>query len=471
MVDPVSANPLTGNENTCIGYAAGQAIEGTTANNTFVGSQAGTGSTTGYENVALGYKALSGNVQGRHNVAIGVQALDVANPDTATSQYNTAVGAYAGLAVGTGGENTLIGGFAGRNVTSSNYNTMLGYSAGYYNTTGEQNTFVGNSAAQGVNLTKLTGNNHVCVGYKSGFLLQGAATLNTYVGASAGAAATTANDNTAVGAFAFDAGTGANNTAVGSGALGNASNSGTDNVAVGKDAAVGLTSGYDSVYIGHNAGLGATSGYSNTCVGEQSAGGATMSGNENTFLGRASGYSVSSGSNLLLLGNNAGRASAPGGNHTDGNNSIVVGNNLSENAYIKIDWTVTSDERDKTDFTALDLGLDFVKSMKPYTFRWDQRSDYGDSTADNYKVTDQTPDGTHKKDQLDVGFKAQDIEALEKAAGYKISDKTNLVASLTKDETQYGLKYSKFIPILVKAIQEQNTLIETLTARVATLEG
>jgi hypothetical protein len=34
-----------------------------------------------------------------------------------------------------------------------------------------------------------------------------------------------------------------------------------------------------------------------------------------------------------------------------------------------------------------------------------------------------------------------------------------------------GLQYSKFVPILVKAIQEQQTLIEALTARITTLEG
>ena len=83
----------------------------------------------------------------------------------------------------------------------------------------------------------------------------------------------------------------------------------------------------------------------------------------------------------------------------------------------------------------------------------------------------QTPDGTHKKDKLEVGFKAQEVEALEIAAGYKIADKTNLVTSLTSDGKQYGMQYSKFIPILTKAIQEQNALIEALTARIATLEG
>ena len=73
-----------------------------------------------------------------------------------------------------------------------------------------------------------------------------------------------------------------------------------------------------------------------------------------------------------------------------------------------------------------------------------------------------THDGTHKEGWLDIGFKAQDVEALEKAAGYKISDKTNLTTSLTEDGKQYGIKYSNFVPILVKAIQELSTKVKAL---------
>jgi hypothetical protein len=73
-------------------------------------------------------------------------------------------------------------------------------------------------------------------------------------------------------------------------------------------------------------------------------------------------------------------------------------------------------------------------------------------------------DGTHKEDQLDIGFKAQDVKALEEASNYKISDKTNLTVDQSDDGKQYSMKYEKLVPILVKAIQE-------LEARVATLEG
>jgi hypothetical protein len=72
---------------------------------------------------------------------------------------------------------------------------------------------------------------------------------------------------------------------------------------------------------------------------------------------------------------------------------------------------------------------------------------------------------------LDIGFKAQEVEALEIAAGYNKDNKTNLVSSHTDDGKQMGLQYSKFVPILVKAIQEQQALIEALTARIETLEG
>ena len=73
-------------------------------------------------------------------------------------------------------------------------------------------------------------------------------------------------------------------------------------------------------------------------------------------------------------------------------------------------------------------------------------------------------DAFSKDTQLDLGFKAQEVEALEVAAGYKKEDETNLVIDLTDDGTKYGIKYEKLVPILVKAIQE-------LEARVKELEG
>ena len=82
-----------------------------------------------------------------------------------------------------------------------------------------------------------------------------------------------------------------------------------------------------------------------------------------------------------------------------------------------------------------------------------------------------TNDGTHKEDWLDLGFKAQEVEALEEAAGYKVSDKTNLTVNLSEDGKQYSLKYPRFVPILVKAVQELSDKNVALENRIKALEG
>ena len=184
--------------------------------------------------------------------------------------------------------------------------------------------------------------------------------------------------------------------------------------------------------------LSADCGTGNTAMGSHSLMPAT--GISNTALGYLAGYSVTSGSNNIFVGYEAGRTGSPGGNITTGSNEIVLGDENITESHIQVD-------------------------------KWDKRSKYGDKTSEGYDLNAQTPDGTHKEDWLDIGFKAQEVEALEIAAGYNKSSKTNLVSSHTGDGKQMGLQYSKFVPILVKAIQEQQTLIESLTARITTLEG
>ena len=104
-----------------------------------------------------------------------------------------------------------------------------------------------------------------------------------------------------------------------------------------------------------------------------------------------------------------------------------------------------------------------MNSLAPKKYKWDMRSDYSDDLSG-------TPDGTYKKPQVIAGLLAQDVETLERAAGYKVEEQTNLVVS--KDEKgNYGLQYAKLIPILIKALQEADDKIDALTARVTTLEG
>ena len=246
----------------------------------------------------------------------------------------------------------------------------------------------------------------------------------------------------------------------------------------GYTAIVGFQAGYYNVtgtsntLLGYRAGFGVSgnSNGNNVAIGRESLFSVTT-GSNNTVAGGPAGYNITSGGNNLMLGMDSGRSGSPGGAITTESNRIVLGDENISNCHIQVDWTVASDERDKTDFVDLDLGLDFIKSLEPVTYYWDKRSKYGDKTAEDYDLDAQTPDGTHKEDWMDIGFKAQSVQALEEAAGYTASAKKNLTVSVSEDGKQMGLQYSKFVPILVKAIQDQDAIIQSLTARIAALES
>jgi hypothetical protein len=51
-----------------------------------------------------------------------------------------------------------------------------------------------------------------------------------------------------------------------------------------------------------------------------------------------------------------------------------------------------------------------------------------------------------------------------------MKDKSNLTTSLSEDGKQYGLQYSKFVPILTKAIQELADTVETLQNEIKELK-
>ena len=344
----------------------------------------------------------------------------------------------------TGHDNTYVGRRAGKATTSGNENTFIGNKAGLTINTGADNTFIGSEAGDGTD----DGTRNVAVG-------KGALSANC------------GNDNTAVGENSLILCTTNNNTAIGR-SSGASITSGSNNTFVGLESGDGTDDGAGNVAIG-NQSLSGNCANDNTCVGQLTMIAGT--GGHNTCVGQTAGFALTSGNFNTFIGKDSGRTGSPGGNMTNDSNKIVLGDDGIAEAHIQVDWTVASDQRDKTDFTALDLGLNFVKALAPVTFKWDKRSKYGDKRADGYDLNAQSPDGTHKEDWLDIGFKAQEVEALEQAAGYNKSNKTNLVSSHTGDGKQMGLQYSKFVPILVKAIQEQNELIEALTARIVTLEG
>ena len=222
------------------------------------------------------------------------------------------------------------------------------------------------------------------------------------------------------------------------------------------------TTGTDCVAVGRAASLDNTTGSGSVALGVEALENATT-GSNNVGLGKQAGRSVSTGGNNMLLGPFAGNSGSPGGEITSGNNEVTLGNGDHSKINAQVSITVASDERDKTDFQPLSAGLDFVNQLTPYTYYWDKRHKYVD-WAENPDVdlNTITHDGTHKEDWMDVGFKAQDVVALEESINHNLSDKTNLVSNLSGDGKQYSLQYEKFVPILVKAVQELSAKVEEL---------
>jgi len=425
--------------------------------NTAIGYLSADAMTDGYNNVALGHSSLGASVSGRSMVALGYGALGDGNITTAAEgTVGVGYGALAALTSGDG--NVAVGYTAGAALTDGQYNTLLGYEAGLSLDGGASNVFVGWKAGRLQveaghciaighntlsNSTNTSSIENIAIGSNSlDAITSGVAIGNVCVGFDTGTAITTGDSNTCIGTDA-----------------GKAVTIGLSNTFVGTSAGDGTDDGHENTAVGRSA-LSANCGTGNTAIGKDA--GEQITGGSNTVMGKSAGKSLTSGSNNLFLGMDSGLTGSPGGNITTGGNEIVLGDENITESHIQVDWTVASDERDKTDFTALDIGLDFVKELSPVTYKWDKRSKYGDKTADDYDLNAQSPDGTHKEDWLDIGFKAQEVEALEKAAGYKIADKTNLTTSLTGDGKQYGIQYSKFVPILVKAVQELSAEVESL---------
>ena len=103
-----------------------------------------------------------------------------------------------------------------------------------------------------------------------------------------------------------------------------------------------------------------------------------------------------------------------------------------------------SDARIKEDITPISSSLDVVKKLNPVTYRYKQH---------------------WSKDQnIQTGFIAQELLEILKDENY--------VDGVVQQNSKYmSVAYQNIIPILTKAIQEQQALITTLTERITALEG
>ena len=408
---------MTGHENTAIGNEAGYDMTSCT-HNLVVGNESGANLTSGSSNVALGSQSLINDLLGTGSTAVGYAALNKQVNATSGDSYLT--------------HNTGLGGYAGYyNVTGIN-NTYLGYEAafGALNQSNSGNTAVGTDALHSVT----TGSDNVVIGYNAGF----ANTLggqNVYIGKDAAEGSTQGDYNTVVGHAAFKA------------ANGNDSNNNT--------------------VIGFEAGKALTDGHSNTMVGSK-AGDSVQGGDGNAMLGFEAGEDLTSGSNCIFIGRDSNPAT---GSH---NKQIAIGYLVETSAaeqlrigdstnYLTYDYSgggagvaITSDERTKKDIVDTDLGLEFIKELRPIKYRMKATIDWPRNFVSK-KISDAELN-KEPKDTVWDGFLAQEVKAAADKLGINYSGWTEDAGMGGRQE----LDYAKFVVPLVKAVQELSAKVKAL---------
>ena len=435
-------NPL--NNNTSFGH---QALSPTNQGSgmTAVGKGALAANNLGDGNTALGAEALNLNTDGSGNTAVGSEALTLN-----TANYNTAVG-RAALALNTTGDgNTGIGNSALiQNSTGAN-NTAIGYVALAGNTVGRSNVAIGAYAlSQNTIRSRLVAigdsalaNNGVGVSFSPqaldntavGFKALAGNTTGHYnvgVGNYAMVTNTTGWNNSSLGCFAMDDLVGYENTACGSGAIGNAT-LGNYNCAVGSSALLGMFTGNSNTAVGYQAGPPfASTGMTNT-----------------TAIGYNSTVTIS---NAIVIG-------------TSTNNGLIGGYG---------NWLNWSDGRYKTGVSENVPGLAFIAKLRPVTYYLD--AEKVDRSMGIKQRMDTLPDADQQRWYRDrirevsterqTGFIAQEVETAAKEVGFDFAG----VHHPVNEQDHYALGYSTFVVPLVKAVQEQQAMIDELRTELAAL--
>ncbi|MEO6819174.1 MAG: tail fiber domain-containing protein [Ginsengibacter sp.] len=222
-----NTQPLTFKvNNTRVGYL------GDGLDNTFFGIEAAVNNTTGNSNAALGNSALKANTTGSENVAIGFNALTA----NTTGGQNIANGAWSLYSNVDGYYNTAMGIKALYSNTQGFYNHATGFHSLYANTTGSGNIASGYYSmlsnvtgddnvglGDAVMYLNTTGSNNVAIGNEALFN-NGVGFSNVAIGKESLHANLIGSFNTAIGSNTDVVGNITNATALGHGALVNASN-------------------------------------------------------------------------------------------------------------------------------------------------------------------------------------------------------------------------------------------------------
>jgi len=323
-----------------------------------------------------------------------------------------------------GDGSTFLGYLAGANDDlSENQNTFIGCQAGTFNTAGVRNSAIG-YAALNLNTT----------GYG-----------NTANGFAALQSNTTGHSNTANGISAlWDNTTGLSNTANGARALAT-NTTGSFNSAYGFLALDQNTTGEYNTASGIHALYFNTTGNYNTASGSYALL-ANITGNYNTALGTSVNVDAADRSNTVVIG-------GYGNILTTDNDQVRIGNASMTSIGGQVAWSNLSDERVKTNVQHNVAGLEFIMKLNPVTYNYSVAR----SEQLQGNVTE-TWDSKYDIEQIRFsGFLAQQVEQAAKDAGYEFSG----VDRPRNGNGLWALRYSEFTVPIVKAMQEQQGIIQS----------
>jgi hypothetical protein len=261
-----------------------------------------------------------------------------------------------------------------------------------------------------------------------------------------------------------------------SGTLSAASGSFSGTITAGNSSKIGDWTVDSEGTLSTGSGLGGTYIFANNSSGN----GLTFGVYTGKSIFATQGFSSTSGTPLTLV-NTSPQISSGGGVRI--NNAFAPSSDDSFSlGFTTARWQIvrsaggvstTSDRRIKTNIETSDLGLNFIKLLKPVKYKFISGGKVPANGTGPIIVGDQVVDTEY----IDVpgvrdhyGFIAQDVkEAIDLAgvedfAGWQLEDKSN-------PDSQQALVHHHFIAPLTKAVQELSDMVESLQQEVNTLKG
>lgn len=475
-----SPNPLYGGDrNTFFGYSAGTEVMG--SSNTFLGAETGL-NLKGSGNVLVGSGAATRADIAEGSVSIGSRAS--ARADTLWASVvigggsgsrsdlirdNVYIGSYS-AEYAEGERNVVIGSgafqtkafaahYLQQKVNGSD-NVVLGNRAAYYGVGSNENVVIGNRAASGINC--ILGNSNIIFGSEAASDSRSLRS-SILIGNQCGFNASSTQHSVFIGDEAGYSSSADYSTHIGYQSGKNST--GSENVFIGTRSAENNTSASHNIALGYRASFTNETGSSNITLGADVLF-RNLSGSRNIAIGDSAGFNNrSSIGNNIFIGHGAGKNEL-------GNNKLVIENSASNtplvygdfaNDYLSIGGDLYTELlRPKTDIT-YDLGNG--------SFRW--RAVYA------LNGTVQTSDRRHKKNIQDLGYGLQEVLEM-RAVSYEWkhdSSGQTKVGFIAQELEQIvpevvvvgsdslhtrGVNYAELIPVLVKAIQEQEQVIGQL---------